>query len=187
MEENTTNIETTNNGTTSEKTYTESEVAELLQREGDRRVSEAMKKLEKKTNQRIEEALKKASMTEQQKFTYELEQREKAIEEKEKALAFAENKNYTINKLNEKGLNIDLANFLVADSTEDIDSNVDLLDKIFKASIKTEIEKRLNSSSPRVAQNENQGITRQQFLKMTTAELAQLKRTNPELYSSLKS
>jgi len=90
-------------------------------------------------------------MTEQQKFTYELEQREKAIEEKEKALAFAENKNYTINKLNEKGLNIDLANFLVADSTEDIDSNVELLDKIFKASLKTEIEKRLNSSSPKVA------------------------------------
>ena len=64
MEENTTNIETTN-GTTSEKTYTESEVAELLQREGDRRVSEAMKKLEKKTNQRIERHLKSV-MTEQQ-------------------------------------------------------------------------------------------------------------------------
>ena len=64
------------------KTYTEEEVRELLQKEGDKRVTAAMKKAERKKEAAIKEATKLAQMNDEQKYQYELEQREKAIEEK---------------------------------------------------------------------------------------------------------
>ena len=50
------------------RTYTEEEVRELLQKEGDKRVSEAMKKAERKSQAKIKEAAKLAQMNEEQKF-----------------------------------------------------------------------------------------------------------------------
>ena len=44
------------------RTYTEEEVRELLQKEGDKRVSEAMKKAERKSQAKIKEAAKLAQM-----------------------------------------------------------------------------------------------------------------------------
>ena len=41
-----------------EKTYTQAELDELLQKEGDRRVSEALKKAEKKNADKLKEAEK---------------------------------------------------------------------------------------------------------------------------------
>ena len=61
------------------KTYTQEEVNELLQREADRRVSEALKKQAKKNEEKVREAEKLAKMNEEEKYRYELEQREKAI------------------------------------------------------------------------------------------------------------
>ena len=78
---------------TEPKTYTQEELDALLQRETDRRVTEALKKANKKNEEKVKEAQRLAQMNEEEKFRYQLEQREKAIEEKEKALALAENKN----------------------------------------------------------------------------------------------
>lgn len=78
--------------TVTEKTFTQAEVDEMLQRETDRRVTAALQKAEKKNAEKIKEAQKLAQMNEQQKYEYELEQREAAIAQKEKALALAENK-----------------------------------------------------------------------------------------------
>lgn len=96
MNEENVKVETTNTNSEGQesaaevvKTYTQEEVDALLQREADRRVTAALKKQESKTR----EAEKLAKMNDEQKFQYELEQREKAIAEKERALALAENKN----------------------------------------------------------------------------------------------
>lgn len=59
-----------------EKTYTQAELDELLQKEGDRRVSEALKKAEKKNADKLKEAEKLAKMNEAEKYEYELKQRE---------------------------------------------------------------------------------------------------------------
>ena len=46
--------------TATEKTYTQAEVEEMLQKEADRRVSQALKKAEKKNADRVREAQKLA-------------------------------------------------------------------------------------------------------------------------------
>ena len=86
------------------KTYTQEEVDALLQKEADRRVTDALKKQERKNQEKVREAEKLAKMNEQEKYQYELEQREKAIAEKEKALALAENKNEASKILAEKSI-----------------------------------------------------------------------------------
>lgn len=180
----TTNTDTSTTGTET-KTYTQEEVDALLQREGDRRVTDALKKAERKNADKVREAQKLAQMDSQQKYEYELEQREKAIEEKEKALALAENKNIASKILADKGLSLDLVDFVIAEDAETMNSNIRLLEKAFKDSVKREVEKRLGSSAPKKNLPPDETITKEQAKKMGIRERQQLLMNNPELYNQL--
>ena len=179
-----TTTDTSTTGTET-KTYTQEEVNMLLQRESDRRVSEALKKAEKKNAEKVKEAQKLAQMNENEKFQYELEQREKAIAEKEKALALAENKNIASKILADKGLSLDLVDFVIAEDAETMNSNIRLLDKAFKDSVKREVEKRLGSSAPKKNLPPDETITKEQAKKMGIRDRQQLLMNNPDLYNQL--
>ena len=172
---------------TEPKTYTQEELDALLQRETDRRVTEALKKANKKNEEKVKEAQRLAQMNEEEKFRYQLEQREKAIEEKEKALALAENKNEASKILAEKGLSLSLVDFVVAEDSETMNTNISLLDKAFKQSVKAEVEKRVGSSTPKKNLPPDQAITKDVFKKMSLREQAELSKNNPDLYKSLTS
>ena len=62
------------------RTYSQEEVDALLQAEVDRRITTALKKQEKKNQEKIKEAEKLAQLNEEEKYKYQLEQREKALE-----------------------------------------------------------------------------------------------------------
>ena len=167
------------------KTYTQEEVDALLQREGDKRVTEALKKAERKNADKVREAQKLAQMDSQQKYEYELEQREKAIEEKEKALALAENKNEASKILADKGLSLSLVDFVVAEDAETMNDRIKTLDKAFKESVKREVEKRLGSSAPKKNLPTDEAITPESFKKMSALKRQELAKDNPELFKSL--
>jgi hypothetical protein len=171
---------------TEEKTYTQSELDALLQAETDRRVSAALKKQERKNQEKLKEAQKLATMNEQQKYEYELAQREAAIAEKEKELALAENKAEASKILAEKGLSPQLVEFVVAESAEDMASNISLLEKCFKQSVKEEVNKRLAGSAPKKGLPMDKSITKEDFRKMSYEELMELKTNQPELFDQLK-
>ena len=170
---------------TETKTYTQEEVDALLQREGDKRVTEALRKAERKNAERVKEAQKLAQMNESEKYQYELEQREKAIEEKEKALALAENKNEASKILADKGLSLSLVDFVVAEDAETMNDRIKVLDKAFKESVKREVEKRLGSSAPKKNLPPDETITKEQAKKMGIRERQQLLNNNPDLYKTL--
>lgn len=167
------------------KTYTQEEVNELLQREGDRRVTEAMKKAERKADARVKEAERLAKMNDEQKYQYELEQREKAIADKERALALAENKAQASSILADRGISTKLVDMVVAEDADAMMDNINLLDTAFKASVKAEVEKRLASKTPKKNLPIDGSITREQFKAMPLSQQAQLYRDNPDLYHSL--
>lgn len=190
MEENkTTGVEeTTETTTTTEtenKTYTQAEVEVMLQKEADKRVTDALKKQERKTADKIKEASKLAQMNEAEKFQYELDQREKAIAEKEKTIALMENKSAASSILAEKGISLSLVDFVVAEDAETMNANITLLDKAFKASVKAEVEKRLTSSTPKRNLPTDNVITQEVFTKMTARDRALLEANNPELFQEL--
>ena len=170
---------------TETKTYTQEEVDKMLQSEVDRRITSALKKQAKSNEAKIKEAQKLAQMNESEKFQYELEQREKAIEEKEKALALAENKNEASKILADKGLSLSLVDFVIAEDAETMNSNIRLLEKAFKDSVKREVEKRLGSSAPKKNLPIEDAITKDKAMKMGIRERQNLLNENPELYNQL--
>lgn len=182
-----TGAETTDTSTTGTETklFTQEEVDALLQREGDKRVTEALRKAERKNAERVKEAQKLAQMNESEKYQYELEQREKAIEEKEKALALAENRNEASKILADKGLSLSLVDFVVAEDAETMNDRIKVLDKAFKESVKREVEKRLGSSAPKKNLPPDETITKEQAKKMGIRDRQQLLMNNPELYAQL--
>lgn len=163
------------------KFYTEEEIALIEQKAGDKRISQYQKTLDKKNK----EAEKLNQMNDSQKYLYQLEQREKLIEAKEKELALAENKNACAKILSEKGLSLDLVEFVVADDADMMDENIKKLEKAFKASVKTEVEKRLGSSVPKKNLPMETTMTKEKFQKLNYTELMQLKTEQPELFAEL--
>lgn len=166
---------------TTPKTYTQEEVDALLQKEGDRRVTEALKKAERKQADKAKEAEKLARMNATEKYEYELEQREKAIAEKERALTLAENKNEASKILAEKDIDLALVDFVVAEDADTMNENIKKLDKAIKASV----AKRLAGKSPQKAPDVSEGLTKEAFAKMTLAEQNQLYINDPELYRKM--
>lgn len=182
-----TGVDTNDTSTTGTetKTYTQEEVDKMLQSEVDRRITSALKKQAKNNEAKIKEAQKLAQMNESEKYQYELEQREKAIEEKEKALALAENKNIASQILADKGLSLSLVDFVIAEDAETMNSNIRLLEKAFKDSVKREVEKRLGSSAPKKNLPVEETITKEKAMKMGIRERQNLLNNNPELYNQL--
>lgn len=164
-------------------TMTKDELDALIQRTSDSRVSQALKTQERK----LKEAEKLARMSETEKYEYELQQREKAIEEKEKQLTLAENKNTVAKILNEKGLSLSLVDFCVDEDADVMNKNIQTLEKAFKASVKAEVEKRLGKGGqPENHNADNKTLTKEDFKKMSLAQMQELHDTDPELYDLLK-
>ena len=186
---NTTGAETTTEATATETTekpsYTKEEVEALLQREGDRRVSEALKKQERKFSEKAKESERLARMNESEKYEYQLAQREKAIEEKERQLLLSENKNEAGKILAEKGLSLSLVDFVVAENADEMADKIRLLERAFKSSVKAEVEKRLGSTTPKKALEDDSTLTKDAFRKLSIAEQQEIYNNNPALYKQL--
>lgn len=169
------------------KTYTQEQVDEMLQKETDRRVTQALQKQEKKNAEKMREAEKLARMNEEEKYKYELDQREAAIAAKEKELALMENKNEASKILAEKGLSLTLVDFVVAEDADTMATNIKVLEQAFKASVKAEVEKRMGGSTPKKTSAVNKAITSEEFSKLPYSEMIALKQQNPELWRQLNS
>jgi hypothetical protein len=73
----------------------------------------------------------------------------------------------------------------ITDDLETSQQNIDTLDKLFKAAVKAEVEKRLAGNAPKGNVGTPAEITKESARKMSLAELQQLKKTNPTLYNNL--
>lgn len=174
------------NAGTENKTYTQEEVDAMLQAETDRRVTAALAKQQKKNDEKLKEAQKLAQMNEQQKYEYELSLREQAIAEKERQLTLAENKNVASKILAEKGLSLTLVDFVLSDDAETMNTNINTLDRAFKACVKAEVEKRLGGKTPAGSSTQDPAtLTKEQFKNMSLGEKQHLFNTDRELYNSL--
>lgn len=178
---NTQEVETKNQENKETKTYTQAEVDELLQKEGDRRVTAALKKQEEKNK----EAQKLANMSQEEKNEYEYNQKLSELEKREQEIAKKELIMETEKQLGEKGLPTEASQFIVAVDAETTKANIKAFEKMFNKAVEAEINKRIATGSPRTGSGNNQAITAEQFKKMNLAQQAELYRTQPELYAQL--
>lgn len=167
---------------TETKTYSQEEFEAALKAETDRRVTQALKKQSEKQAEKLREAEKLAQMTAEQKNAYEVEQLRKQYETGLRDLALERNKNAASKVLADKGLDLSLIDLVVADEADVMNERINLLDRAFKKSVKAEVEKRLASKSPVSTLDQNKTYTKSDFAKMTLQQLAELKKTQPELF-----
>lgn len=163
------------------KTYTQEEVEKLLQKETDKRVTEALKKQKSK----FDEAQKLAAMSAEEKVDYEYKQKLAELEAREKAVSHKEMLMELGKQLSAKQLPQGAAEFLVAADAEQTNKNIAAFEKMFKEAIESEIKKRLGNTTPTVGTTDNKVLTKEQFRKMNVQQQAALYRDNPELYKAL--
>lgn len=164
------------------KTYTQEEVLKLLQQESDRRVTQALAKQQKKHEKEI--SLSRLDGSEREKA----EQANRIAELEEQLAAFQIEKNRSELKsvLSARGLSAEFADIVnISNDIEEAQANIDKLDKLFKAAVKAEVEKRLAGNTPKGNHNSPAEITRETAKKMNMAELNELAEKQPELFSRL--
>ena len=180
---NNTGIETTVETTTNEevKTYTQEEVMALLQSETDKRVNQALKKQHKK----YEKEISLSKLDDDERAKAEKDNRIAELEEQLAQYHIERNKSELKSVLASRGLSAEFADIVVInDDIEASQANIDKLDKLFKAAVKAEVEKRLaGSNAPKGNGGGATELTKENAKKMSLAELQQLKSSNPELYN----
>lgn len=185
MEENTTVITGEENTEVEQeevKTYTQDEVLKLLQSECDKRVSQALKTQQKKYEKQL--SLSKLDGNEREKA--EKDNRIAELEEMVKEMNTERNKSELKSVLSSRGLSAEFADIInISDDIEASQVNIDKLDKLFKAAVKAEVEKRLAGNTPKGNGSSPAEITKETAKKMSMAELNDLANKNPELFNKL--
>ena len=174
-------VDTTTNEN-EEKTYTQEEVLKLLQVESDKRVSQALKTQAKK----FEKQLSLSKLDDDERAKAEKDNRIAELEEQLAQFQIERNKSELKSVLSSRGLSAEFADIItINDDIEASQANIDKLDKLFKAAVKAEVEKRLAGNAPKGNGGSTAEITKETAKRMSLAELNKLANEQPELYSKL--
>ena len=164
------------------KTYTQEEVMALLQKESDKRVTEALKKQQKK----YEQKLSLTSLDEQQRKEAEAQMKIQELQEQLAAFQIEKNKSELKSVLSSRGLSAEFADIInISDDLETSQANIDKLDKLFKAAVKAEVENRLKLAGSTPKGNSTTATVKNSVKEMSMAELQRLAIEEPEVFARL--
>ena len=178
-----TGVETGTETSTETKTYTQEEVLQLLQSESDKRVQQALKTQQKKYEKQL--SLSKLDGSEREKA--EKDNRIAELEEMLAQMNIDKNKSEIKSVLGSRGLSAEFADLIhITDDIEESQAKIDAFDKLFKAAVKAEVEKRLaqNGGAPKTSSTSGE-MTKEQFRALPLSQQAAIARDNPELYKRL--
>ena len=171
-----------NNNQEQNKTCTAEEVAKIRQSETDKRVTEALKKQEKK----YQKQLSLAQLDGDERAKAEKDNRIAELEEQLAEYQIEANQSELKSVLSSRGLSAQFADIIsIGEDIEQAQANIDTLDKLFKAAVKAEVEKRLAGNAPKGNGSSSAEITKETAKKMSLAELNKLAMEQPEIYNKL--
>ena len=134
-----------------EKMFSQSELDSIIEK----RLGKEKAKWEKKVKEEADEAARMAQMSEAEKqealFTkrvQEFEEREAAFNEAQAALQREKMLNETNKQLSERGLPLNFAEHIMADTAEDTLANIDAFEKEWQAAINKAVDSKLRGSTP---------------------------------------
>lgn len=165
------------------KTFTEEEVLKLIDSESNKRVTQALATQQKKYEKQL--SLSKLDGDEREKA-----EKDNRIAELEQQLAefqIEKNRSELKSVLSARGLSAEFCDIInITDDIEASQANIDKLDKLFKAAVTAEVEKRLAGNAPKGNGSNITGeITKEQFRQMPLSQQSALYKDNPELYKKL--
>ena len=163
-------------------TFTKDEVLKLIQAESDKRVTQALATAQKK----YEKQLSLSKLDDTARAAAEKDDKIAELQEQLAQFQIERNKSELKSVLSSRGLSAEFADILViSDDIEASQANIDKLDKLFKAAVKAEVEKRLAGNAPKGSTTQTAEITKETAKKMSMAELQKLSETQPELFNKL--
>ena len=164
------------------KTYSAEEVAKLIQAEADRRTNQALAKQKKE----YEKKLSLSSLDEQQRKEAEAQMKIEELQSQLAAFQIEKNRSELKSVLSSRGLSAEFADIInIGEDIEEAQAMIDKLDKLFKQSVKSEVEKRLAGNSPKGSGGQSQPMTKEEFLKLPMHEMQRLMDSNKEFYTNL--
>ena len=160
-----------------ERTFTRAEIGKMLSAE--------RSKWEAEQEAKENEAKKLAKMNADEKKDYQLKQLEQELANREQAIARKELTAEAKTMLSERGLPIELVGVIDLTSAETVTDSVASIQKSWEEAVQKGIAERTKGGAPiKTAPQQSTELTKAQFYRMSHAEKANLKQTNPELYNS---
>lgn len=168
-----------------QQTFTREEVMELLQKESDKRVSQALKKVEKKYEKKL--SLSRLDGEEREKA--EKDSRIAELEEQLASFQIERNKSELKSVLSSRGLSAEFADIIViGDDIEAAQENISRLDKLFKQAVKAEVERRLAGATVPKGNGsgiKTEGLKKEDIKNIPLSQIQKMKNENPEEYKRL--
>ena len=173
-----------------ERTFTQSELDAIIEK----RLAKERRNIEKRIKDEVDEAARLAQMSEAERQQALFDKRVKEFEEKERAFAEAQaalSKEKMLNETNkqlaDRGLPIEFATQLMADTAEDTLKNIENFEAKWNSAMKKAVESKIKGSTPTspVSKDNTTEITKDSFRKMPLSQQQKLAIDNPELYKEL--
>lgn len=170
---------------TTEKTFTQSQLDEIIQKEK----AKAKRSAEKEYQAKMDEAEKLRKMNEVQKAEYEQEKQRAYIAELEAKINRSGLEREASKMLSEGGIVVDdkILSIIVKDTAESTREAVESFVALVNELADKKVGEKLKGKTPKKMEDTSAGeITKEQFNKMGYQSRNELLRNNPELYHKLK-
>ena len=170
---------------TTEKTFTQAELDDIVQKEK----AKAKRSAEREYKAKMDEAEKLRKMNAEQKAEYEAQKRADRIAELEAQLNRNGLEKEASKMLSEAGIvaSDDILNFVVKDDAEGTQEAVGALSSLVNELADKKVGEMLKGKTPKKVEQSTSGvITKEQFNKMGYKDRNELLQNNPELYHQLK-
>ena len=167
------------------KTFTQSEVDELIKK----RLAKQEKSFDKRMQEKLDEAEKLRQMNETQKAEYEQEKQKAYIAELEAKINRSGLEREASKMLSEGGIVADdkILGFVVKDTAESTQEAVEGFVALVNDLADKKVGEKLKGKTPKKMEDTTAGeITKEQFNKMGYQSRNELLQNNPELYRKLK-
>lgn len=180
-------LETTEGGQVENKgtSYTDEQIRELIQKSGDKRVSDALAKQDYKNKAKMAESEKLNQMDESQRKMYEYDQRSKAMDARESEFNVMRNTVEAQKVLATRGLPVEFVNYIVAEDADTMMANIETLEKAFKSAVNDAVSRKIASPTPKTGNAAQTGMTKESFKKLSIGEQSNLYKTNPNMYKEM--
>mgnify|MGYP002507852327 FL=1 len=170
---------------TTEKTFTQSQLDEIIQKEK----AKAKRSAEKEYQAKMDEAEKLREMNENQKAEYERKKQADYIAELEAKINRSGLEREASKMLSEGGIVVDdkILSIVVKDTAESTQEAVEGFVALVNELADKKVGEKLKGKTPKKMEDTSAGeITKEQFNKMGYQSRNELLRNNPELYHKLK-
>ena len=179
------NVDNPGEGEDTQKTFTQSEVDELIKK----RLAKQEKSFDKRMQEKLDEAEKLRQMNETQKAEYEQEKQRAYIAELEAKINRSGLEREASKMLSEGGIIADdkILGLIVKDTAERTQEAVESFVALVNDLADKKVGEKLKGKTPKKMEDTSAGeITKEQFNKMGYQSRNELLQNNPELYRKLK-